>query len=166
MRVFTEIQRLPRWIYIIMIPSFIVILSLVIYNYVNAASEAKKNELLMVLLVIILAEALGILFVTSMKQVTRIDKTGIYYKYPPFKIKEAHIPTINIEHYDLVTYSTPYYGYRIGFWNVLGRPPSITVIGIRKAVRLGFKDGKTLLIGTRTPGDLLKTLDYITQKQE
>ncbi|MCB0375890.1 MAG: hypothetical protein KDD04_08230 [Sinomicrobium sp.] len=166
MRVFTGIQRVPRWLYIMIAPSFLITIIVLINAYVNADADAEKDGLLMAFVIVILAEGLGLFFVISMKQVTRIDPSGIYYSYPPFKLKEVHIPKLTIEHYDLVTYTTLYYGYRVGFRNALRKRPSITMIGISKAVRFTFKDGKTLLIGTRKPDELMRTLNYIMQHEE
>lgn len=166
MRVFTEIQKFPKWMYIIIIPSFLVVMALVVHAYIKAPSGAEKEELLFVLLIVIFVEAIAVFFITSVKQMVKIDSTGIYYTYPPFKTKQVHIPITKIKAYDLVTYTFPYYGYRIGMWNVLRRTPSITMIGINKAVRITFQDHKTLLIGTKTPDAFLNTLQDIIQKQK
>lgn len=167
MRVFTEIQRLPKWIYIIIIPSFLLALFMIIHEYINASSAHEKEEVLFALLAVSFTEAFAVLLIVSIKQVVRIDKTGIYYKYPPFKTKEVHIPITKIKAYDLVNYTFPYYGYRVGGWNVLRRtPPAITMIGISKAVRITFRDDKALLIGTKTPDKLINTLHYIIQKNK
>ena len=166
MRVFTEIQRFPRWIQGIIALFLIVAVYLGINAYLNVPSKAQKDEMLLVLLIIVVVGTFTIFFIASIRQEVRIDETGLYYKYPPFKRKEVHIPILNIKHYDLVNYTNFYYGYRIGFWNVIRREPSITVAGIRKAVRIGFRNGKTLLIGTRKPDELLKALNAATQKQE
>ena len=165
MRVYTEIQRLPKWLFIVIAPSFLIVITLMVYAYSNATSVAEKEELLFVLLAIILVETIAVVFVSSIRQVVRIDETGISYTYPPFKRKEVHIPITKIKHYDLVTYPYMHYGYHVGFWNVLRKEPSISTIGVRKAIRLTFKNDKTLLIGTRKPEAFLKTLHHSIQRE-
>lgn len=167
MRVFTEIQRIPVWIYMIVVPSFVLTASLTLYSYLYAGmSPTGKKQMLAALIIIISLESLALFFISIKKQVIRIDASGLYYTYPPFKTTEVHIPVFRIKGYEPVNYPFFYYGYRIGFWNVLKREPSMTTIGNTKAVRIMLKDGKSLLIGTKKPGDFIRTLDYITQKQE
>ena len=166
MRVFTEIQKLPKWLFIVIVPSFLVAVSLVINAYVNASTAAEEKELLFALIAVVVAESIAVFFIATVKQVVRVDNTGVYYKYPPFKRKEVHIPITKIKHYDLVTYPHIYYGYHVGFWNFLRKEPSISTLGVSKAIRLTFNDHKTLLIGTGKPDELLKTLNYNTQKRE
>ena len=165
MRVFTEIQKLPKWLFAIVIPVFLLVVALIARAYFTTSEEANKTELLLALMAVIFSEVIAVFFILYTKQIVRIDESGIYYSYPPFRKKKVHIPFTKIKKYDLVPYPYNYYGYHVGYWNFLRREPSITSLGLRKVLRLTFTDGRTLLIGTRKPDEMLSVLKYNLQKE-
>ncbi|NER12278.1 hypothetical protein GWK08_02380 [Leptobacterium flavescens] len=166
MKYFSEIQRFPRWIFFLIASSLSTVLIILGSVYARSTSPPEKKEILIAFVVIILFESLAILFITRIKQEVRIDRTGIHYRYPPFKNKEVQIPISKIKNYDCITYSRPQYGYKAGRWAFFVKTPSITTIGISKVIKLTFIDGSTFLIGTKKPSEFIQTLDSLKNRNE
>ncbi|WP_340065370.1 hypothetical protein [Ascidiimonas aurantiaca] len=160
MRVFTETQKLPKWAYAITVTSAVVVFFVLFSAYQQAESTAEKNRLLWVGTLAFILVTGAFILVLRMYQYVRIDIHGLHYKYPPFQIKEKSIPMKSITGYRIRPIRFPYYGYRIGFWNILGLTPSISVVGTSKVVEISYKNHKPILVGTRKPEELLKSLDY------
>lgn len=166
MKVFKEIQKTPRALYLLITVSLITPLAILWSFYSKATTEAEKNELLIAMVIIICTESLAFWFLSTMKQHVEINKYGISFKYPPFKRKEVLIPMNTIEAFSVESYNFPNYGYKYGGWNVLNTTPSITIMGLKKVIRITHSNGKTLLIGTQKPEDAIKTLKYYKTNED
>ncbi len=164
MKYFDEIQKLPSWIYILIASSLFTVLILIISQYSKATSSTEKDELILALVFVLITEAIVIFLIMSMKQETRIDSKGIYYRYPPLKIKEVLLPISKIKNYDSINYTSMQYGYKVGFFKAFVKTPSITMIGISKAIKLTFTDGSNFIIGTKNPDDFIQTLNKVKNR--
>ncbi len=167
MKVFKEIQKTPKALYLLITVSLITPLAILLSFYNKATTEAEKSELLIAIVIIICTETLAFWFLSTMKQQVEINKYGISFKYPPFKRTAVHIPMNTIEAFSVESYNFPNYGYKYGAWNLLKTTPSITIMGLKKVIKITYANGKTLLIGTQKPEDAIKTLRYYkTNKDE
>lgn len=160
---FHEIQKFPMWIYALIVPSLITVMAILWNSYSEAVGEDAKEEVLWAMVVVLITETLAIVLINLIRQEVRIDKTGVHYRYTPFKIKFVTIPLQNIEKYDLDSYNGLNYGYKAGFWSILTKEPSVTMAGLEKVVRIYYND-KTLLIGTRKPSEFIDVLHALTTK--
>lgn len=160
MKVFSEIQRMPKWIYLLLGLGLIVPVVLLLNTYFKSHSESEQDEMLIALVVVICTEAFAFWLISAMKQCVRIDQKGIHYKYPPFKVKEVLIAMDSITSYQAEDYDIPNYGYKVAKWNILNFTPSITVMGLEKVIRIKYHNGKTILIGTKRPKQFLKIINY------
>lgn len=166
MKYFTEIQRNPPWIYVLVGSSLFTILVIIGSQFFKTDAPAEKEELLIALVIVLVAEAISVLFLITIKQEVTIDKNGIYYRYPPFKNKEVYIPISKIKNYDSISYQSMQYGYKVGFFATFVKTPSITAIGISKVIKLNFTDNTSFLIGTKKPEEFISTLNTIKSKYD
>jgi hypothetical protein len=166
MKVFSEIQKMPKAFYILIIVGLIAPAAIILSYYTKAVSESEKNELLLAIILILLTETLAFWLLSSMKQHVEINKRGIYFKYPPFKRKTTFIAMESIQNYKVQEYNFPSYGYKIGMWNLFRVTPSITMMGLKKVIRIEYENGNTLLIGTRRPDDAIGTLEYYKKNKD
>ncbi|WP_340199288.1 hypothetical protein [Ascidiimonas sp. W6] len=160
MKVFTEIQKIPKWMYVLMIVGLISPLVIILSSYTKSNSESEKSELILVSILIICTEALAFWLISSMKQYVQINRNGIHFKYPPFKRKEVVIAMKNVESFAIQDYHIPSYGYKLGAWNILNSTPSITMIGLKKVIRVNYNNGKTILIGTQRPEEAVEIIKH------
>lgn len=164
MRYFSEIQRLPSWMYVLIASSLFSVIAILGGLYLKATSVAEKRELLIGLSIVLLTEAMTLLLLRSIKQEVIIDRKGIYYRYPPFKNKKVFIESSKIRNYDCINYTAMQYGYKVGRFALFVKTPTISMAGIKKAIKLGFNDGTELIIGTQKPEEFISILNTITNK--
>ena len=161
MRYFKEIQTVPVWFYILI---FTILLSLIAFLaglYFNLENQIEKRELLVGIAIAVIVEIPVLLLLFFLKQEVTIDKKNITYRYPPYKNKPVHIPISKIKHYDCINYPNMHYGYKVGVFALFIKTPMISMIGVRKAIKLIFNDGKEFIIGTRKPVEFLEILNRI-----
>jgi len=164
MRVFTETQYLPKWAYMIAGASTIVLVYVFLSAYQQEESIAEKDWLLWAGILAFIMVTGAFILVLQMYQYVRIDTHGVHYKYPPFQRKEKNISIDSITGYRIRPVRYPYYGFRTGFWNILGLTPSIAMVGVSKVLEISYGNHKQILVGTRKPEELLKSITY-QQKQ-
>jgi hypothetical protein len=144
--VFTEEQRFSQsWLWIIMIASLIG-MSLAFAQEFNTSA----NYLLT------MAFGYGItllvmLFIWQMKLETRIDEEGIHYRFSPLIRKQKSFPWNKIERAEVIQYAPlrDYggWGYRLS----LGSKGRAVNVKGNMGLKLHFKEGKPILIGTQEP---------------
>jgi len=154
-RIFKEEQTYRgTWVmYLILmleIPTLILVSVLVLNS-----SEGQKEDffgLFFVLLVMILAMSL----VLNLKLSTRIDETGIHYRYFPF-FKWRKISRDQIRSAEVISFS-PISDH--GGWGIKGNSTTkaYTVIG-EKGLQLDIYEKKKILIGTQKPKELSEFIE-------
>lgn len=90
--VFHEIQRFPKWIYVLISISLLTIIGILYQAYIENPEEHARLEIIHTLLFVLVTEALVILLLTTVRQEVRIDPIGVSFRYPPFKNKYTTIP--------------------------------------------------------------------------
>lgn len=159
MKTFTEIQRIGKWIYILLSIDFLIVFLVLLDSYKDGA--ASKNEFWLIMLTVFLINAGVAALVEFSGQYTKIDNNGVHYKFPPYCVKWKTIPLNEIEKFEVVGYDSVNFGFAVGKLNIIRKEPYITMMGLEKVVRLYFLNGKTLRIGTRKPSEFYEKLKHL-----
>tara|TARA_R110002020_G_scaffold17264_11_gene60906 strand:+ start:78 stop:563 length:486 start_codon:yes stop_codon:yes gene_type:complete len=149
MKVFTETQRFDQWwmrILLVIVLAFAI--SPLIFQYDTLINS--NVELVSVLVSILVLLAVFMTFWFLFKLQTRIDETGITYRFFPFQRKNrfkpwSEIQTISIRKYNPIK-EYGGWGYRISFT----KKKALTIKG-NKGIQIIFKNGNELLLGTQHP---------------
>lgn len=164
MRIFKEEQRFRQlWLFILMGATALVPIGIIFGTYVKNPDSYSTIELLAILSIIVLSTGLIFLF----KLDTRIDETGIYYKFFPFhwslkKINWDTISKVYVRTYDpLGDYGG--WGLKGGsLWNK-SKGKAISVSG-DIGIQLELSNGKKLLIGTLKENEAKQVLETYKHK--
>lgn len=116
--------------------------------------------------VLVLAEMLMLallLLLFSMRLYTRINETGIYYRFRPFHRKERHIAWNEITAVYMREYNS---FYEYGGWGIrVGAPQTGNAVNTSQSgntgLQLKFHDKKPLLIGTARPVEMKEFLEQL-----
>jgi len=150
---FKETQRFRQW-WLWLLLLFVVMVSIVapIYKMQHYSGGVAFGPIAIQSVAVVLI----IVLFRLLKLETRIDESGIHYRYPPFINKERKIGWEQLKDAFVRVYS-PIGDY--GGWGLrtgLGRGGAYNVSG-NVGLQLIFKDGTQLLFGTRR-GDELSAL--------
>lgn len=166
MKVFKEEQRFTQtWIIVLLLSSTIVPLVIIFNEYFENQNAFTVWELVLIISIALLAPAIIFLF----KLYTRIDETGIHYKYFPFHLKFktilwSDISKAYVRQYDALT---EYGGWGLKggvFWKK-SKGIAINVSG-DIGIQLELKSGKKVLIGTNLKEDAKNVLFSYKHKIE
>ena len=158
MKIFKEEQRFNQlWLIILMLVSTIVPISIYVKEYTENPENFSSLELIGVIFLILLASG----FIFFFKLTTRIDETGIHYKFFPFHWNLKNIKWNEINKAYVRTYD-PLGEY--GGWGLKGgtlwnkaKGSAINVSG-DIGIQLVLKSGKKLLIGTQKENEAKSVL--------
>ena len=101
-----------------------------------------------------------------MKLIVVVRRAGIFYRYPPFIIKEQYFLKEEIDRFEIRKYSPirEYSGWGIKYsWGKSGR--AISVKG-KLGLQLYLKDGKKVLFGTQRTEALKRAMIRMMQINE
>lgn len=141
---FTETQRFRQWwLWVLMVVSVLPIPAMWVVEY-GEGKELDHWELIAVSVVPLLV----LLLFFVMKLTTRIDSTGIHYRFFPFHFKERTIAWDDIDNAHVRKYKPigEYGGWGLRYGFKYGR--AINVSG-DMGLQLVLKNGKKVLIGTQ-----------------
>ncbi|MEH1008387.1 MULTISPECIES: hypothetical protein [unclassified Winogradskyella] len=158
MKIFKEEQRFNQlWLIILMLVSTIVPIGIYVKEYTENPENFSSLELIGVIFLILLASG----FIFFFKLTTRIDETGIHYKFFPFHWNLKNIKWNEIDKAYVRTYD-PLGEY--GGWGLKGgilwnksKGRAINVSG-DIGIQLVLKSGKKLLIGTQKENEAKSVL--------
>jgi hypothetical protein len=170
--IFREEQRFRQlWIWLLVISSAVLVVGIFGYGMVQQLIFHKPwgNQPMSDTVLIIFAGgcflfsgALVWLFCVA-KLVTEVRNDGLYIRFYPFHLSFRKIPLENVVRFEAQTYK-PILDY--GGWGVrwTWKGKAYNVSGNR-GVRLDFKNGKRLLIGSRRPEELAGAIGSIYPRQ-
>jgi len=143
------------------IPTLVALYSQVILGIPYGDEPTTDRALLILLLFLIAMLILTLLLFSKMKLIVRVNDQGLWYRYPPFIVKERLIGKDEIEKYELRKYSPirEYGGWGIRYsWSKGGKVYNVKGnIGLQ----LYLKDGKKILFGTQQGEDFLRAMDKL-----
>lgn len=158
MNTFSEKQKFTQWwLWTLIIASLVVPLVLTFIKAGNAQVSLSVTDLL----IGCSAPVLVIVLFLVIQLHTRIDNTGIYYKFTPAHFKTKKIEWNEIERAYIRTYS-PIKEY--GGWGIrkgLGKTGSAYNISGNIGLQVELKDGHKILFGTRKPEELASLLQSL-----
>ena len=164
MRFFSEEQRFNQpLVFIILIMSSLLVIGITTNEYMSKNSTMKTVDFIIILGTYFVF-ALPIFF---LKLITRIDETGIHYRFFPFHkntktIIWSEIKSVRLRKYDAIS---EYGGWGIkGFFGQKGI--AVNVRG-NIGIQLEFKHSRRpFLIGTQKENEVSKTLENYKYKLE
>lgn len=116
-----------------------------------------------VLIIVEIFLLLLLFFLMSIKLKTRINDTGIYYRFYPFQFKETKIEWHELRDAYMRVYNS---FHEFGGWGIrtgtkkTGKAIN-TSASSNKGLQLQFNDGKLLLIGTARPSEMQEIIDAV-----
>lgn len=163
MKVFTEEQRfLKFWIPLLATIS-IISLVLIIKDY-NLERGMEGNIGLAVSILIIVAT---LVLLSFMKLTTRIDETGIYYRFSPFHLTDKFVPWNGIDKAFVRKYNPvlEYGGWGMKSFNLINRRRGVAYnVSGTLGLQIILKNGKKILIGTQKKEEVERILKTYQEK--
>jgi hypothetical protein len=164
---FKEVQRFKIWWAWLGIASLnLVFLFAIVQQLILGKPFGPKPAPDHVLIIVELFFLLLLCFLMTIKLKTRINDTGIYFRFYPFQFTETLIEWQELKEVYLRTYNS---FYEYGGWGIrtgtkeTGRAIN-TSASSNTGLQLLFNNGHRLLIGTRKPGELQLVIDALTAK--
>lgn len=117
------------------------------------------DSMMITLSILVFVYILVVFFFRKMKLVTEVRSEGIFYRYPPFILKERKFDLNEIERFEIRKYKPvkDYGGWGIRYgWGKAGR--ALTVSG-KEGLQLYLKDGKKVLFGTHRADAMLRAVN-------
>lgn len=164
MRIFIEEQKFNQPLVIIGLSIAFIVVVISTYNNWSVISVGSTSKKIGALSGISIISLVSLLFL-KMKLKTRINETGIQYKFYPFHFSYKTIGWEVIDKCYLRKYNaiSEYggWGIKISFFGKNGK--SFTTKG-NIGLQLALKNGKRILIGTQKKEELQRTLDTYKDK--
>lgn len=162
--VYTEKQSMAKFWWVLLIAATNIVMLLTFWLGEN--DPAKKQELLVALLVSVGIELSILALIFSMSLRTRVDDKGVTFSFKPF-LRDRHYTWAEIDRVWVRKYKpiAEYggWGFKGGFRKKMGK--AYNVWG-DKGLQLQLKDGKRILIGTQKHEELVVFLKRIKEKHE
>jgi len=158
------------WVFIIIVfttfltPTIVALYSQIVLDTPYGENPKSIESLLIISGILLLVYLAAILLFRIMKLVVVVRQDGVFYRYPPFIIKEQQFRVEDIEFFKIRKYKPimEYSGWGIRYsWAKSGR--AFTVKG-KLGLQLYLKDGKKVLFGTQRAEVLKRAMNKMMQK--
>lgn len=163
MSVFTEKQRFTQWwLWVIIIGvTLIAPLAIVINDPKHGFQAHTATDIIFACIVPVLVIILFLLLQLR----TRIDETGIYYRFVPIHFQVLHKSWDDIEKAYIRQYSPlkEYGGWGIRY-GMGGKGKAYNVRG-NMGLQIELKNGKKMLLGTQKPDEMNEILQQLVLKK-
>jgi hypothetical protein len=158
---FSEEQKFPKiWPALVSLTGIIIGVRIMMRRTMTYDELRNIGGVAMLSGVIVIGALLLLLF---MKLKTRVDETGIYYKYTPLHREEIRIDWSNIKESYVRKYN-PILDY--GGWGIrmgiFGKGRAYNVWG-NMGLQIILNNGKKLLLGTQKPEELKEVLSKLAE---
>jgi hypothetical protein len=157
MKVFIEQQRFTQpWLIGLLV---VLLIGIPLAILLNMNSMGDETEVRIVLGLAVIFDLLILGLILTVRLMTRIDETGIHYRFYPIHFKYRVIPWVDLHK----CYTRKYQPVReYGGWGIKpslkkGLGKSFTVKGTM-GIQLELTNGKKVLIGTQLPDAVDRTL--------
>jgi hypothetical protein len=150
---FSETQKFSQWWV------WVIILGAMVLPFADIFKNGFQSDDPEMYFILLIPFAVMVLFL-SLRLETRVDGTGVYYKFFPFHFKAQHKTWDEIEKAFVRKYK-PVSEY--GGWGIrmgLGHGKAFNVRG-NMGLQLIFKNGKRTLIGTQKPEELRAFIEQL-----
>ena len=164
---FKEVQRFKVWWAWALVTALnLLFIFAILQQVIFGKPFGNKPASDLTLVLIELVSLFLFVFLLSIKLVTRIDHSGIQYRFYPFQFRPTKIEWADLRDAYMRQYNS---FHEYGGWGLrTGSPKTGRAINTsessNKGLQLVFKDGKQLLIGTKRPGEIEKFITIIMAK--
>jgi hypothetical protein len=162
---FEETQKFTqKWLWALIIVVFIVSVVLPLWYLIELSPDQKDKtgEILTGLIIGLVVNGLVIFLLLTFKLETRIGRSGIQYRFMPLIWSWKLIEKREIESYEVCKYS-PLGDY--GGWGIrYGLKGKALNVRGNQGLKLKFKNGKNLLIGTQRPDELRRVMQQLFEE--
>jgi hypothetical protein len=138
-------------------PTCVAIYSELVLKNPSGENPASVVSLMIILVILIMVYSLVILFFKRMKLITRITNKGLFYKYPPFILKERTVLKEEIEKCKMRKYKP------VREYSGFGRA---YIVKGNIGLQLYLVDGKKILFGTQRGDAMLRAMDKMMKENE
>ncbi|SFU33782.1 hypothetical protein SAMN05216480_101844 [Pustulibacterium marinum] len=161
---FNEKQRIGSWIYMLLGADFFVV-SAILYNEYNK-TQIPLNQLLWSIGSIIIINSLIAFFIYKSVLYTKVNTSGVHYRFPPFCNQWKTIELHQITEYSIENHASMNHSYSVGKWNWFSKKDSVNTIGTDKAIRIVYHAKKPLFIATDKATEFYNTLHKLKNTEE
>lgn len=161
---FNEVQRFKtKWAWLGVAALNIVFIYAIVQQVIIGKPFGTKPAPDYVLLIVESGLLLLLLFLFSIRLVTRITNAGIYYRFYPFQFEETRIEWHELKDAYIRQYNS---FHEYGGWGIrVGRKDTGHAINTsassNRGLQLEFNDGKLLLIGTARPDEMERIIEAV-----
>lgn len=158
--IFKEEQNFSNfwfWVFIIVVftafltPTVVALYSELVLDIPYGENPKSTESLLIISGILLLVYTIAIVMFKLMKLVISIRKEGVYYRYPPFILKERYFLKSEIERFEIRKYNPvrEYSG---------AKPGKAFIVKGKVGLQLYLRDGKKVLFGTQRPEAMRKAM--------
>ncbi|MEI8280664.1 MAG: hypothetical protein WCG87_12975 [Bacteroidota bacterium] len=155
---FSETQKFRQWwVWVILLVSICAAIVGISKGDTHGSNMSKQTVMLITILASLVPIGLVVILFVFMKLETKIDGTGVYYRFFPIQMRMQHMEWTDIEQAYVRKYSPikEYggWGYRYSFRNGM----AYNIAG-NMGLQIVKKGGKKILIGTQKPDEVAELL--------
>jgi len=170
---FLEIQRFQEyWFWILLFSSMIIetaIFGPAMYQQLSLGKPWGNHpfsdaDLIVFVGIVVLVTALILFFFSKARLITEVRMDGLFIRFHPFHSTYLRIPLENVLNIQAVTYR-PLLDY--GGWGIrIGWKKKAYNVSGNRGVMIQLNNGKSILIGSQKPDDLVQAIRLIQQPIE
>lgn len=161
---FKEVQAFKTWWAWVAVAALnILFIYAIVQQVILHKSFGTKPVPDAVLIIVEILFLLVLFFLMSIKLKTRINDTGINYRFYPFQFRETKIEWHELRDAYMREYNSyhEYGGWGIRYGSKKRGNALNTSASSNKGLQLQFNDGKLLLIGTARPAEMQQIIDAV-----
>lgn len=161
---FNEVQRFKtRWAWLVVIAFNGLFMYAIFQQLIIGKAFGPKPAPGYILIIAELCCLLFLFVLVSIKLKTKINNTGIYYRFYPFQFKETVIEWHELRDVYIRQYHSfhEYGGWGIRKGNENAGNAINTSASSNKGLQLQFNDGKFLLLGTAKPDEMEVVIEAV-----
>ena len=170
---FTEEQHFSNfwfWVFLVVVftafltPTVVALYSQLVLGTPEGENPESIESILIIFGILIVVYAAAIVLFKTMKLVVVVRQNGVFYRYPPFIIKERKFLREEIERFEIRKYK-PIKEYRgWGIKTSLGKSDRAFSVKGYMGLQLYLKDGKYVLFGTQRGEACKRAMSKMMQK--
>lgn len=146
-------------------PTVVALYSEIVLDNPSGQNPDSLVSLLIIFAILIIVYTAVILMFRKMRLIVELRNDGLYYRYPPFILRERKFSKEEIENYEIRKYRpiVEYSGWGIRYsWGKSGRACNVKGnIGLQ----LYLKNGKKILFGTQRGAAVLRAMNKMMKEE-
>ena len=154
------------WVFLIVVftifltPTIVPLYSQLVLETPSGENPKSTESLLIIFGILIVVYVGAIVLFKTMKLVVELRRDGVFYRYPPFVIKEQQILKQEIDHFEIRKYNP------IKEYSGRGKSGRAYTVKGKMGLQLYLNDGKKVLFGSQRTESLKRAMIRMMQINE